>query len=71
MTMKLCTDELIKSNYVWKQLIEKLEHVLEKVTNETFTGAYADYFRLQDECAKKCAEYDWMGRTVARVMAQI
>ncbi len=52
-------------------LIEKPERVLEKVTNETFTEAYADYVRLWDECANKCAEYDWMSRTVAQVMVQI
>ncbi|KAF9255642.1 hypothetical protein L218DRAFT_1081738 [Marasmius fiardii PR-910] len=36
-----------------------------------FTEVYADYVRLQDEYAKKCAEYDHMDRTLTEVLAQI
>ena len=38
---------------------------------KTFTEVYADYVKLQDEYAKKCAEYDHMDRTLAAVLAQI
>ena len=37
----------------------------------TFTQVYADHIRLQDEHAKKSAEYDRMARTLAQVLAQI
>ncbi|KAH8980106.1 hypothetical protein EDB92DRAFT_1901586 [Lactarius akahatsu] len=40
-------------------------------TGKTFTEVYADHVRLQDEYAKKCAEYDRMDRTLAQVLAQI
>jgi nucleoprotein TPR len=38
---------------------------------KTFTEVYADYVRLQDELAKKSAEYDHMDRTLSAVLAQI
>ncbi|EGN98500.1 hypothetical protein SERLA73DRAFT_169454 [Serpula lacrymans var. lacrymans S7.3] len=38
---------------------------------KTFTDVYADYVRLQDEFAKKSAEYDHMDRTLSAVLAQI
>lgn len=38
---------------------------------KTFTEVYADYVRLQDDYAKKSAEYDHMDRTLADVLAQI
>ncbi|GJE88476.1 hypothetical protein PsYK624_045590 [Phanerochaete sordida] len=38
---------------------------------KTFTEVYADYVKLQEEFAKKCAEYDHMDRTLAAVLAQI
>lgn len=38
---------------------------------KTFTEVYADYVRLQEEYAKKSAEYDHMDRTLASVLAQI
>lgn len=40
-------------------------------SGKTFTEVYADYVKLQDEHAKKCAEYDHMDRTLAAVLAQI
>ncbi|KAF5382472.1 hypothetical protein D9615_003024 [Tricholomella constricta] len=40
-------------------------------TGKTFTEVYADYVRLQDEYAKKCAEYDHMDRTLSSVLGQI
>ena len=40
-------------------------------SGKTFTEVYADYVKLQDEYAKKCAEYDHMDRTLAAVLAQI
>lgn len=40
-------------------------------TGKTFTEVYADHVRLQDEYAKKCAEYDRMDRTLGQVLAQI
>ncbi|KAI6016239.1 hypothetical protein EDC04DRAFT_2577700 [Pisolithus marmoratus] len=38
---------------------------------KTFTEVYADYVRLEEEYAKKCAEYDHMDRTLSEVLAQI
>jgi nucleoprotein TPR len=38
---------------------------------KTFTEVYADYVRLQDDYAKKSAEYDHMDRTLSEVLAQI
>jgi nucleoprotein TPR len=38
---------------------------------KTFTEVYADYIRLQDDFAKKSAEYDHMDRTLSAVLAQI
>ena len=40
-------------------------------SGKTFTEVYADHVRLQDEYAKKSAEYDRMSRTLAQVLAQI
>ncbi|KAF8158177.1 hypothetical protein B0H34DRAFT_444170 [Crassisporium funariophilum] len=40
-------------------------------TGKTFTEVYADYVRLQEEFAKKSAEYDHMDRTLSSVLAQI
>lgn len=40
-------------------------------TGKTFTEVYADYVRLQEDYAKKSAEYDHMDRTLAEVLAQI
>ncbi len=40
-------------------------------SGKTFTEVYADYIRLQEEYAKKCAEYDHMDRTLSSVLAQI
>lgn len=40
-------------------------------SGKTFTEVYADHVRLQDEYAKKSAEYDRMARTLAQVLAQI
>lgn len=40
-------------------------------SGKTFTEVYADYVRLQDEYAQKCAEYDHMDRTLTSVLAQI
>jgi nucleoprotein TPR len=40
-------------------------------SGRTFTEVYADHIRLQDEHAKKSAEYDRMARTLAQVLAQI
>ena len=40
-------------------------------TGKTFTEVYADYVKLQDDYAKKSAEYDHMDRTLAEVLAQI
>ncbi|KAG6903157.1 hypothetical protein C0995_004704 [Termitomyces sp. Mi166 len=36
-----------------------------------FTEVYADYVRLQEEYAAKCAEYDHMDRTLSSVLGQI
>ena len=38
---------------------------------KTFTQVYADYVRLEEEYARKCAEYDHMDRTLSDVLAQI
>ncbi|EMD40194.1 hypothetical protein CERSUDRAFT_112402 [Gelatoporia subvermispora B] len=38
---------------------------------KTFSEIYADYVRLQEEYAKKSAEYDHMDRTLSAVLAQI
>ncbi|RPD77586.1 hypothetical protein L226DRAFT_326460 [Lentinus tigrinus ALCF2SS1-7] len=38
---------------------------------KSFTEVYSDYIKLQDEYARKCAEYDHMDRTLAAVLAQI
>lgn len=38
---------------------------------KTFTEIYANYVRLEEEYAKKCAEYDHMDRTLSDVLAQI
>ncbi|KAF8887179.1 hypothetical protein BD779DRAFT_1672932 [Infundibulicybe gibba] len=40
-------------------------------SGKTFTEVYGDYVRLQDEYAKKSAEYDHMDRTLTAVLAQI
>jgi nucleoprotein TPR len=40
-------------------------------SGKTFTEVYADYVQLQEEYAKKCAEYDHMDRTLSSVLAQI
>ncbi|KDR82878.1 hypothetical protein GALMADRAFT_58080 [Galerina marginata CBS 339.88] len=40
-------------------------------SGKTFTEVYADYVRLQEEYAKKSAEYDHMDRTLSAVLAQI
>ena len=40
-------------------------------TGKTFTEVYADHIRLQEEYAKKSAEYDHMDRTLSSVLAQI
>jgi nucleoprotein TPR len=40
-------------------------------SGKTFTEVYSDYVRLQDEFAKKNAEYDHMERTLAGVIQQI
>ena len=40
-------------------------------SGKTFTEVYADYVRLQEEYAKKSAEYDHMDRTLSSVLAQI
>lgn len=40
-------------------------------SGKTFTEVYADYIQLQEEYAKKCAEYDHMDRTLSSVLAQI
>jgi nucleoprotein TPR len=40
-------------------------------SGKTFTEVYADHIRLQDEYARKNAEYDRMARTLAQVLAQI
>ncbi|OCH84090.1 hypothetical protein OBBRIDRAFT_808494 [Obba rivulosa] len=37
----------------------------------TFSEIYADYVRLQEDYAKKSAEYDHMDRTLSAVLAQI
>ncbi|KAG6376921.1 hypothetical protein JVT61DRAFT_953 [Boletus reticuloceps] len=41
-------------------------------SGKTFTQVYADYVRLEEEYAKKCAEYDHMDRTLsdAPILAQ-
>lgn len=38
---------------------------------KTFTEVYAEYVKLQEELAKKNAEYDSMDRTLTQVLAQI
>ena len=38
---------------------------------KSFTEVYSDYIKLQDEYARKCAEYDHMDRTLSAVLAQI
>lgn len=40
-------------------------------SGKTFTQVYADYVRLQEDYAKKSAEYDHMDRTLSAVLAQI
>jgi nucleoprotein TPR len=40
-------------------------------TGKTFTEVYAEYVRLQEDYAKKTAEYDHMDRTLSAVLAQI
>ncbi|KAF8443123.1 hypothetical protein L210DRAFT_3620711 [Boletus edulis BED1] len=40
-------------------------------SGKTFTQVYADYVRLEEEYAKKSAEYDHMDRTLSDVLAQI
>ena len=45
-------------------------HKMQK-SGKTFTEVYADFVRLQDEFAQKCAEYDHMDRTLTAVLAQI
>lgn len=40
-------------------------------SGKTFTEVYADYVRLQEDYAKKSAEYDHMDRTLSAVLAQI
>lgn len=40
-------------------------------SGKTFTEVYADYVRLQEEFARKCAEYDRMDQTLSNVLAQI
>jgi hypothetical protein len=40
-------------------------------SGKTFTEVYADYVRLQEDFAKKSAEYDHMDRTLSAVLAQI
>lgn len=40
-------------------------------SGRTFTEVYADYVRLQEKYATKCAEYDHMDRTLSSVLAQI
>lgn len=40
-------------------------------TGKTFTEVYADYVRLQDDYARKSAEYDHMDRTLGEVLSQI
>ncbi|KDQ62646.1 hypothetical protein JAAARDRAFT_54566 [Jaapia argillacea MUCL 33604] len=40
-------------------------------TGKTFTEVYADYVRLQEEYARKSAEYDHMDKTLSAVLAQI
>ncbi|KAI8994233.1 hypothetical protein BD414DRAFT_506685 [Trametes punicea] len=38
---------------------------------KSFTEVYSDYIKLQDDYARKCAEYDHMDRTLSAVLAQI
>jgi nucleoprotein TPR len=40
-------------------------------TGRTFTEVYADYVKVQDELAKRNAEFDHMERTLGAVLAQI
>lgn len=40
-------------------------------TGKTFTEVYAEYVRLQEDYAKKTAEYNHMDRTLSAVLAQI
>lgn len=40
-------------------------------SGKTFTEVYADYVRLQEDYAKKSAEYDHMDRTLSAVLTQI
>jgi len=40
-------------------------------SGKTFTDVYADYIRLQEEYAKKSAEYDHMDDHMDRTLAQI
>ncbi|KAI0285397.1 hypothetical protein BGY98DRAFT_945755 [Russula aff. rugulosa BPL654] len=42
-----------------------------RLSGKTFTEMYADHAHLQDEYAKKSAEYDPMARTLTQVLAQI
>ena len=38
---------------------------------KSFTEVYSDYVKLQEDFARKCAEYDHMDRTLQSVLAQI
>ncbi|KAI0629748.1 hypothetical protein C8Q77DRAFT_263303 [Trametes polyzona] len=38
---------------------------------KSFTEVYSDYIKLQEDYARKCAEYDHMDRTLSAVLAQI
>ncbi|KAI0330460.1 hypothetical protein GY45DRAFT_1323591 [Cubamyces sp. BRFM 1775] len=38
---------------------------------KSFTEVYSDYIKLQEDFARKCAEYDHMDRTLSAVLAQI
>ncbi|KAI9059234.1 hypothetical protein FKP32DRAFT_1606262 [Trametes sanguinea] len=38
---------------------------------KSFTEVYSDYIKLQEEYARKCAEFDHMDRTLSAVLAQI
>ena len=40
-------------------------------SGKSFTEVYADYVRLQDDYARRTAEYDHMDRTLSAVLAQI
>ena len=40
-------------------------------SGKTFTEVYAEHVKLQEEYARKCAEYDHMDRTLQAVLSQI